>query len=62
MKPKHTIVTFKFALDQEVRTPVSVSKGIVSMQAIDSGGRQYFVKTAMGGDWWRESQLTPFVG
>lgn len=49
-------VTFKFTIDQNVTTPFG-EPGIVSMLAVDSSGINYFVKTKVGGDWFKESQL-----
>jgi hypothetical protein len=50
-------VTFKFTLDQQVKTPFG-DLGVVSMLAVDDGGNQYYVKTATGGNWFKESQIT----
>lgn len=50
-------VTFKFDLDEVVVTPFG-DRGIVSTQAVDDGGILYFVKTAAGGNWFKEGQLT----
>lgn len=50
-------VTFKFSLDQPVMTPFG-DQGIVSTCGVDDSGVVYYVKTATGGNWFKESQLT----
>lgn len=48
--------TFKYVLDQKVTTPFGEA-GIVKMCAVDETGIQYYVKTAGGGNWFKESEL-----
>lgn len=48
--------TFKFVIDQKVKTPFG-DVGLVSTAAVDDSGVVYFVKTAAGGNWFKESQL-----
>lgn len=51
-------VTFKFDVDEPVSTPFG-DDGIVSMCAIDDGGKStYFVKTAKDDKWFKEEQLS----
>jgi hypothetical protein len=49
--------TFKFGLDQKVATPFG-EVGIVKMCAVDETGINYYVKTAGGGNWFKEAELT----
>lgn len=51
---------FAFKLDDKVKTPFG-DPAIVSMCAVDEGGNTYYVKTATGGNWFKESQLTPLA-
>jgi len=51
-------VTFKFSPGQRVTTPFG-DLGIVSTAGVDEAGTlSYFVKTATGGNWFNEDQLT----
>jgi len=49
-------VSFAFSLDQKVKTPFG-DVGIVSTCGFDDSGEVYYVKTATGGNWFKESQL-----
>lgn len=49
-------IAFKYVLEQKVSTPFG-EVGIVTMCAADENGVQYYVKTAGGGNWFKESQL-----
>ena len=49
-------VTFQFDLDQHVKTPFG-DVGIVGTCGLDDSGEVYYVKTATGGNWFKESQL-----
>lgn len=48
---------FKFALNQRVHTPFG-DLGIVTTQAVDNSGVNYYVKTSAGGNWFKEDELT----
>lgn len=50
-------VTFKFDLDQAVKTPFG-DDGIVTMLGRDDGGNCYYVKTAKFSQWYKEKELT----
>ena len=50
-------VTFKYALEQKVVTPFG-EPGIVKMVAVDETGQLCYVKTAGGGNWFKEAELT----
>lgn len=50
-------VDFKFSVGQRITTPFGAD-GIVSTCAVDEGGKNYYVKTAAGGEWFREEQLS----
>ena len=50
-------VTFEFSVDQKVTTAFG-DAGLVTMLAVDDGGKRYYVKTSHGGDWFKSSQLT----
>jgi hypothetical protein len=49
--------TFKFSLDQKIKTPFG-EVGMVKMCAVDETGINYYVKTAGGGNWFKEAELT----
>lgn len=49
--------TFKFALNQRVTTPFG-DAGIVTTQAVDNSGVNYYVKTSAGGNWFKEDELS----
>lgn len=49
-------VTFKFTLDQNVTTPFGEA-GLITVLGYDENGNTYYVKTAGGGNWFKESQL-----
>jgi hypothetical protein len=48
--------TFKYDLEQKITTPFGEA-GIVKMCAVDEVGIQYYVKTAGGGNWFKEAEL-----
>lgn len=50
-------ITFKFTLDQNVTTRFG-EHGIVEMCAVDEVGLRYYVKTAGGGNWFKEAELS----
>lgn len=49
-------ITFKYAVDAKVTTPFG-EPAIVQMCAVDELGIQYYVKTAGGGNWFKEAEL-----
>jgi len=49
--------TFKFDLDDHIMTPFN-SEGIITMCGVDGDGIQYYVKTATGGNWFKERELS----
>jgi hypothetical protein len=49
-------VTFKFELDQVVKTILG-NKGVIGMLGVDDGGVSYFVKGEKNSDWFKEAQL-----
>ncbi|MGI4846838.1 MAG: hypothetical protein ACRYGK_01680 [Janthinobacterium lividum] len=49
--------TFKFNLNEKITTPFGEA-GIVTMCAVDDGGNTYYAKTAAGGNWFKESELS----
>jgi len=50
-------VTFKYELEQKVTTPFD-EIGIITMLAVDENGLLCYCKTAGGGNWFKESELT----
>ena len=52
-------VNFKFKLDEfvEIQCLDVRATGIIEMLGIDDSGQIYYVKTAEGGNWWKECQL-----
>ncbi len=50
-------IEFKYELDEKVITPFG-DLGIIGMLGFDDGGPQYYVKTSVASNWFKESQLT----
>jgi hypothetical protein len=50
-------VKFKYALEQKVTTEFG-EIGIVKMVAVDETGQLCYVKTAGGGNWFKEAELS----
>lgn len=52
-------ISFEFELNQKVTTPFE-EIGIIATLAVDDGGIIYYVKTAAGGNWFKQDQLAAF--
>lgn len=50
-------ITFKYTLEQKVTTPFGEA-GLIDMLGYDQNGVTYYVKTAGGGNWFKEAQLS----
>lgn len=51
-------VDFQFELDEVVLVSVTKKTGIITMCALDDGGKKYFVQGDGDGAWWKENLLS----
>ena len=51
-------VSYRFNVDDRVVTPFG-DTGIITMLGFDDGGNQYYVKTKLDSQWYKERDLIP---